>query len=206
MNPSKAPAVALLAAAALAAGLWTALRWAGPSAPPQLESGILLQEPRPVAPFVLTDHTGARYDNARLQGRWTLLFAGFTNCPDVCPTTLALIRQLQERLAARGQPLQALFLSVDPERDTVEQLRRYVEFFGPAVTGVTGAPAELERLTASLGLAYLKVPGSGPGQYTMDHSAALVLLDPQGRIAGYFQAPHRLDTLAADLARILPRA
>jgi protein SCO1 len=205
VNPSRAPLLALAAAAALAAGLWTALRWSAP-AHPQLESGILLQNPRPVAPFVLTDHTGARYDNARLEGRWTLLFAGFTNCPDVCPTTLALMRQLQERLAAQGQTLQALFLSVDPVRDTIEQLRRYVEFFGPAVTGVTGAPGELERLTASLGLAYLKVPGTAPGQYAVDHSVALVLLDPQGRIAGYFQPPHRLDTLAADLARILPRA
>ena len=205
MQSTKAFPLALAALSALAAGWWTATHWFAPERP-ELQSGILLQEPRPLAAFALTDHAGAVFDNARLQGHWTLLFAGFTHCPDVCPTTLALMKQLHAQLAAGGRAVQPLFLSVDPERDTPEQLRRYVEYFGPAITGVTGPAAEIDRVCASLGLAHGKVPGSKPEEYTVDHSAALVLLDPQGRIAGYFQPPHRLDTLAADLVRILPAA
>lgn len=146
------------------------------------------------------DQEGQPFTPANLQGHWTLLFAGFTHCPDVCPTTLGLMKALGQRL----QPAPAMvFLSVDPERDTPERLRQYVAYFGPDIEGVTGPHEQLERLAASLGIAYVKAPGARGEDYTVDHSAALVLLDPQGRVAGYFTPPHKADTLAADLARVL---
>jgi protein SCO1/2 len=202
-KPARTAALAAAAVAALALGIFSASRLLAPRAAPQLASGTLLTQPRAIAPFALTDHDGAPYTQQQLQGRWTLLFAGFTHCPDVCPTTLALMGQLRGQLAAGPERLGLVFLSVDPERDTPARLKAYVDHFGAAIRGVTGPGPALDAFCASLGLAYVKVPGSGAGDYTVDHSAALVLLDPQGRIAAYFQAPHRLDTLAADLSGIV---
>jgi protein SCO1 len=194
----------LIAAGLVAAGLgvYAGTRLQGARTVTPLASGVLLGEPRAVAAFALTDQDGQPYTQAQLQGRWTLLFAGFTHCPDVCPTTLALMAQLRGRLPA-GAPLELLFLSVDPERDTPERLKAYTAHFGGAVRGVTGPREQLDALCASLGIAYLKVPGASESQYTVDHSTALVLLDRSGRVAAYFPAPHKLDTLAADLAGIV---
>jgi len=199
LNIRKALPLALAALAALAGGVWTASHWYAPR-PPELQSGILLPSPRPIAPFALLDQDGQPFGPEQLKGRWTLLFAGFTHCPDVCPTTLGLMKALAQRL----QPAPAmLFLSVDPERDTPQRLREYVGYFGPGIRGVTGPREQLEALCASLGIAFVKVPGATEADYTMDHSAALVLITPEGRVAGYFTPPHKADTLAADLARIL---
>lgn len=202
MKHARVVALCAAALAALGLGLYAGMRLQGPRTLTPLASGILLGEPRAVAPFTLADQDGRAYTQAQLQGHWTLLFAGFTHCPDVCPTTLALMAQLRGRLPA-DTPLELLFLSVDPERDTPERLRTYTAHFGGAVRGVTGPREQLDALCANLGIAYLKVPGANDTQYTVDHSTALVLLDRSGRVAGYFQAPHKLDTLAADLAGIV---
>lgn len=199
MKVAKALPVALLALAALLAGIWAASRLRAP-ATPALSTGVMLAAPRPIAPFALVDQDAQPYTQDQLRGRWTLLFAGFTHCPDVCPTTLGLMKAVGQRLSA---PPAMVFLSVDPERDTPERLREYVTFFGGSIQGVSGPREELDRLCASLGLAYVRVPGATEGEYTMDHTAALVLIDPQGRVAGYFPPPHKADTLAADLARVL---
>lgn len=188
---------------ALLAGVGTALYFQPPPGTPELQSGTALPQPRPLRDFAMTDHSGAAFGTANLQGRWSLVFAGFTSCPDVCPATLALLQQLRAALAQPGPVPEIVFLSVDPERDTVERLRGYVGHFGGGFTGLTGSAEQLEALASQLGLAYVKVPGAGPGDYTMDHSAALVLIDPQARIAAYFQAPFKVDTLASDLRRLL---
>ena len=203
MKPTQLLVVSLAALTALGLGVWTASRWHAPAATPQIASGTLLREPRQLAPFSLTDHHGQPWTNAQLDGHWTLLFAGFTHCPDVCPTTLGLMKQLDARLRAQQASLDFVFLSVDPARDTPAQLKAYVSHFSPAIRGVTGAREQLDALCASLGLAYLKIPGASESDYTVDHSAALVLLDRRGRVAGYFQPPHKLDTLAGDLTRIV---
>lgn len=203
MKPVRAIALALAALAALALGAFAASHWYAPKQRPQLASGTLLNEPRLVAAFSLTDHDGQPWGNAELDGNWTLLFAGFTHCPDVCPTTLGLMKQLDQRLQTQHTPMNFVFLSVDPERDTPAQLKTYVTHFSPAIRGVSGPRAQLDALCASLGLAYLKIPGASESEYTVDHSAALVLLDRRGRVAGYFQPPHKLDTLASDLAGIV---
>ena len=202
MKQARLAALLAAALAALGLGLYAGVRLQGPRTVTQLTSGVLLGAPRAVAPFALTDQDGQPYSDAQLRGHWTLLFAGFTHCPDVCPTTLALMAQLRGRLPA-GAPLELVFLSVDPERDTPERLRAYTAHFGGAVRGVTGPREQLDPLCANLGIAFLKVPGASESQYTVDHSTALVLLDRSGRVAGYFPAPHKLDTLAADLAGIV---
>jgi protein SCO1/2 len=191
--------IAVLAAVAVGAGFALYER---ASAPLALESGTALPEPRPLAEFALTDQNGAPFSRANLEGRWTLLFTGFTHCPDVCPTTLALMADLDRRLAR--EDLQFLFVSVDPERDTPAAIAQYVGHFDPSLRGATGAREEIERFTAGLGLAQVRNPGVGD-DYTVDHSTAFVLIDPKARLAGYFSAPHVPDALADDLER-LPRS
>jgi protein SCO1/2 len=194
--------LAVVAVAALGLGMWVASRDSTP-AQPALASGILLGTPRPVGAFALLDQDGQPFTRDRLAGHWTLLFAGFTHCPDVCPTTLGVMKAVEQKLPA-AEPVQMVFVSVDPERDTPEQLKRYVRYFSPALIGATGPDDQLQALCSSLGLAYMKVPGVSASDYTMDHSAALVLIDPQARVTAYFQPPHRADALVADLARVVP--
>jgi protein SCO1/2 len=184
-------------AVAIAAGVGAAL-WLRED-PLALRAGTVLAEPNPVAPFELVDHEGNTLDERALAGRWHLVFAGFTHCPDICPTTLTMLAELRLRLAGAGP--QILFVSVDPERDTPGRLTAYLRHFDPGFTGATGSPAAIAAFTRELGLAQVKVPGVG-ADYTVDHSAALVLIDPQVRVAGYFQAPHDVEALAADLAAL----
>ena len=171
------------------------------SEPLTLRAGTALPEPRPIADFVFLDEDGRTFERKNLEGQWSLLFTGFTHCPDVCPTTIALMAELRRRISR--DDLQFVFVSVDPERDTPEVVAAYLAHFDPALVGATGSRSEMERFTSALGLAQVRNPGVGD-EYTVDHSTALVLIDPKARIAGYFQAPHQRDALAADLAK-LPR-
>jgi protein SCO1 len=167
-------------------------------------AGTAVDPPRPIAAFELTDQAGARFTRRHLKGQWSLLFAGFTHCPDICPVTLARLNALDDNLRAAGGELQTVFLSLDPERDTPERLAEYMGYFNPDFVGVTGEQAEIDKLTGALGLAYVKVPGSR-GSYTVDHSTAVVLIDPEGRAAAYFRAPLDIEALTADLTPLATR-
>lgn len=191
--------IVIAAIAAAAAGL-TFAWWQARNPVPALAAGTALAEPRDIGAFRLTDHRGAAFTNAALRGRWTLVFTGFTHCPDVCPTTIAMLAALRTRLP--DESLQLLFVSVDPARDTPARIAGYLAHFGAGLTGATGGEAEIGRFTGALGLAQVRNPGAG-GEYTYDHSAALVLIDPRARVAAYFTPPHDADALAADLAGIL---
>jgi protein SCO1/2 len=184
--------------AAIAVGVGVAL-YERSHAPLALRAGTALPEPRTLPAFAFVDQAGRPFGSAELEGRWSLVFTGFTHCPDVCPTTLAMMADLSKRVAR--DDVQFVFVSVDPERDTPEAVARYLGHFGPSLVGATGARAEMERFTAGLGLAQVRNPGVGD-EYTVDHSTALVLIDPRARLAGYFQAPHERDALAADLAAL----
>lgn len=167
----------------------------------QLEAGTVLPEPRPLPEFSLLDHHGRPFGRAELAGQWTLLFAGFTHCPDICPATLAILAGVDANLQSEGVELRTLFVSVDPERDDPATLARYVTHYGPRLIGATGEKPEIDRLMDGLGLVYIKVPLGGES-YTVDHSAALALIDPRGRLAAYFTPPLRPDALAADLVAL----
>lgn len=203
MNPKiRTPVLALIAAAlgVLAARLW----WAPAS--PELKSGTLLPTPRAIIAFKLISQDAKPFTNAELNGHWSLLFTGFTHCPDVCPTTLNLLKSTVARLGAQAGALQIVFLSVDPERDTPEALERYVHYFNPHFRAATGPTAELEILGANLGFVFEKIPGPTPQSYSMDHTAALILIDPRGQLAGYFTPPFKAEALAADLSTVMKRS
>ena len=195
---SRAPVYAAILAAILAGvGYAVYERW---NAPPTLDSGTTLPEPRRIGDFSLVDQHGRPFGRDALEDRWSLVFTGFTHCPDLCPTTLALLASVRSRVPGEG--LQFVFVSVDPERDTPERIANYLAHFDARLVGATGTRMEIERFTKSLGLAQMRNPGVG-GDYTVDHSAALVLIDPRARVTGYFQPPHDADALIADLSPLI---
>ncbi|MDB5987049.1 MAG: hypothetical protein JWR16_2102 [Nevskia sp.] len=171
----------------------------------EISSGTLLPQPRPIADFSLSGSDGQPYTKASLAGHWSLIFAGYTFCPDVCPTTLAELKGVLNKLGADAGKLQVVFISVDPERDTPQRLAQYVHYFSPDFRAATGEVAALEKLGQSLGFVFVKVPGATPESYLMDHSAALMLVNPQAELVGYLTPPFKADAIAADLKPLLQR-
>lgn len=185
------------------AGLWMAASLRAPDAP-TLQTGTLLEPARGLPEFSLLSGAGQPFTKAQLQGRWSLLFFGFTNCPDVCPTTLALLAQTHTALADLAPTLrpQVVFVSVDPKRDSPAQVARYTGFFNPEFIGVTGEQKQVDALTHALGLPVMIQPLEN-GAYTVDHSSAVLLIDPSARLRALFSAPHTQSALAADIRRIV---
>lgn len=215
----------LIVLAALAAGLgfWAASITfqspaAGPGtspvssdAPPAVEparmQAVRLHAPRPLDAFVLQGADGQPIDNTRLLGHWTVVFLGFTHCPDVCPTTLSELAKVQDAVQSLPEASRprVLFVSVDPARDTPFKTGEYAAYFHADTLAATADEPALGQFASALGLVYMKVPTAG-GDYTMDHSSALVLVDPQGRRAGLVQPPLQPAAIAADLRLLAKEA
>jgi protein SCO1/2 len=181
--------------------------WKVMQGPPQPSNAalMLLPEPRVIADFALVDDAGAPFSLDNLRGQWSLIFFGYTHCPDVCPSTLYDLKLVHEKLEQLSGDTetnhQVLFASVDPERDTPEQLKKYVDYFHPDFIGVTGPQEQLAPLTMQLGIAYrIEEHEAGATQYNVDHSVSILLMDPQGRLHGVFPAPHDADKMAGELA------
>ena len=205
-NALRITLILLVAAAGAAAGLWLG-RDRTPR-PLPLEHATLFAAPRPLPAFTLVDHEGREFGPDRLLGRWSILFFGFTNCPDVCPSTLATLAAARRELADLPPDAQpAVYLvSVDPARDTAARLGDYVRFFDPAFTGVTGTPASIEALTSALGVVVIVNAPDAAGNYSVDHSASLFLVNPAGALAGTFGAPHTPDGITHDYRLIVDAA
>lgn len=197
--PKIVPALAVIAVAA-AAGFFAGRWW--PAGPPSLQaSTALFGQERALPEFTLTDHTGRAYTRGDLEETWTLLFFGYTHCPDVCPITLATMSASVDAVAALGgEAPKVVFVSVDPERDAPSHLRGYVTGFREDFLGVTGPHEELRKLTRALGVAYAR-DGEGPG-YLVEHSAALLLVNPKGELQAVFAPPHEPDAMARDMVAI----
>ena len=168
---------------------------------PQLASGTWLPQSKALSAFQLTDTNGHAFTRRDLEGSPTLVFFGFTHCPDVCPTTLLKLAQVRRRAAVPG--LRVLFVSVDPQRDTAALLGQYLHAFDPQFQGLTGDPQTIARLAANFGVAVNRVELPG-GDYTMDHSAVVFLLDDSARIVAVFTPPFEVAALSADQTRAAP--
>lgn len=156
----------------------------------QINGAIVLDKPRIFSDFELEDHRGEVFNLDRMKGIWTIVFFGFTHCPDICPTTLTMLNETYSKLKdSEKELLQVVMISLDPERDTVEKLAEYVPYFNDEFIGVTGNKHLIRRLTAEINIAYNKVPLEGE-DYTVDHSTQLVLINPKGHYHGFFKAPH----------------
>jgi protein SCO1/2 len=157
------------------------------------EQGLFVYEiPRRFSDFALTDSAGQPFTKAQLQGKWTLVFFGYTTCPDVCPTTLASISQFHQLLneadTAAGNSVQVVLVTVDPMRDTPEKLDAYVHYFGKDYIGATGEYIEIFNLAHQLNIAFGYLPGDGDN-YEVTHSGEIALINPQGDFHGFFKSP-----------------
>lgn len=153
-------------------------------------NGLYLhQTPRNIGEYSLIDHKGQPFTPESLKGQWTLVFFGFTHCPDICPTTMNFLNDFVVSLeGTESEDTQVVMISVDPGRDTVEQLASYVPYFNPEFTGVTGEFLDIHRFATALNTPFRKVPGKGD-DYQVDHSANVVLINPRGDYHGFFKAP-----------------
>ncbi len=155
---------------------------------------IAFEKPRIIKPFELVDHTGQPFTLETLKDHWTLVFFGFANCPDICPTTLAQLSRVYKTLDADIRDnTQVLMVTVDPARDTPEVLKDYVTFFNPEFTGVTGEFLAIKRLADNLNVAFNKVVMGD--DYSVDHSGNIILINPYGHYAGFFRPPFELARL-----------
>ncbi|MEM7503906.1 MAG: SCO family protein [Pseudomonadota bacterium] len=151
--------------------------------------------------FSLTDQNGNRLGRDELRGQWSAIFFGFTHCPDICPVTLQQLAVARKRMSETldEEELPAIvFVSVDPERDDAQALSDYVSAFGRGVVGATAALNELDMLTKPLGIFHARPPNP-EGGYNVDHSAAIVVINPQAEYHAVFSAPHDIDSLIHDL-------
>jgi len=153
-------------------------------------NGLYLHDtPRNLGEFSMLDHRGNAFNAASLEGGWSLVFFGFTHCPDVCPTTMAFLNQfLQSLEGTEAEDTSVVMVSVDPARDTVSVLAEYVPYFNPDFTGVTGEFLDVHRFATALNTPFRKVAGQGEN-YQVDHSANVVLINPLGDYHGFFKAP-----------------
>ena len=156
--------------------------------------------------FHLTDHNGRERSLQDFRGKVVVVFFGFAQCPDVCPTSMAELAQVKQSLGADGDKLQGLFVTVDPERDTPEVLKAYMANFDPSFLALRTSPEGLAALAKDFKVYYKKVEGKTPTSYTMDHSAGSYVYDPQGRLRLYVRYGAGADALLADVRQLLKQA
>ena len=207
---NRSTVIILIAALAAGLGLWAGQhRFGAPAATqwPQTRAVRLFDPPRELPAFSLRQSDGTPLVPGELKGHWTLVFLGFTQCPDICPTTLATMARAQQQWASIPDSTRprVLFVSVDPERDTPDRIGEYAHAFHRDTLAATADVPALENFSRSLSMVFAKVPpadGAPANEYSVDHSAAMAVLDPQGRMSGVIQPPLDAQAIAADLAAL----
>ena len=186
-----------VAVIAIATGAWLSIQVLAP--PPTLQKATLLPAPADLSEFSLQDQDNNLFERGSFEGRWSLVFFGFTHCPDVCPITLQVLSNARQQLLAEGhnELPRIVLVSVDPERDTPEILARYVTHFGDDTIGLTGELAEVRKLTDGLGVFFEK--SGNDENYSVDHSAVVIVVNPDGQFHALFGAPHEAEFFVHDL-------
>lgn len=163
--------------------------------------GTYLAHPRTIHPFSLKGIDGKTFDNQSLKGQWTLMFFGFTRCGSVCPTTMAKLAKMVQTLEKTKVVLpQVVMISIDPDRDSLDRLKQYVQAFNPHFYGARGKESKIESMTQEMGIVYQKITPSQelPENYDIQHSGAVMLFNPQGQLNAFFNLPHHANLLAKD--------
>lgn len=183
--------IGIVAVISLAVGLWLAATISPSAVPPKYVQ--LYPVPRALAPVTITDHQGNQITNEWFKDQWTLIFMGYTFCPDICPTTLAELKQLYPQLQSieAKHPVKVLFLSVDPNRDTQERLNEYINFFHSDFVAATAEHKALFPFVRSMGMAYAIAESTDKPDYLIDHSASVVVVNPNGHVMGRFKPEHK---------------
>ncbi|QLF93514.1 SCO family protein [Pseudomonas sp. ABC1] len=169
-----------------------------------VEAGIvLLPQARTLPELSLINQDGEAVQVDQLTGRWSLLFFGYTFCPDICPTTLVDLRRVKEMLPVElAERLQPILVSVDPQRDTPEQLKQYLSYFKSGFQGLTGPLADIQKLANSVGIPFIPADGKSEN-YTVDHSGNLAIIGPDGRQRGFIRGPLKVEQLAEQLQPLI---
>ncbi len=212
MNQNRPPrsgkipySIILIAAIAAGLGLWLGQSYFSDSqALPPVQTMRLLDSPRAIADFSLETAQGGTLKNDDLHGHYTLVFLGFTHCPDVCPMTLAELAKAEKLWGdlAEAQRPRILFVSVDPERDTPENIAKYAAYFSPTILTGTSNVESLSQLAASMSMVFAKTPLEGD-DYTIDHTSWVAVLNPQAQLAGFIRPPLEPAPIAADMKLLL---
>lgn len=160
--------------------------------------GLLWPNPKRLTAFALEGTDGEPFNLSRFKGRWSFLFFGFTFCPDICPTTLTTMASAMDQIQLKtpARDVQVVFVSVDPARDTLARMKSYVEYFNSSFVGARASVEALEKLTQQLGILHFRGKPDDQGHYEVDHSASILLVDPQAQLVGIFGTPH----VAGDIA------
>ena len=196
--------IAIVAVVAIGMGAWFSYQLAVP--PPEPRVATILPASAEVPDFALLDQHGNALGRDTFIGQWDLVFFGFANCPDVCPLTLQVLESAKRQLADAGATVlpRIVLVSVDPERDTPERLDKYLGSFGDDLLGITGDLAEIRKLTSGLGIFFNKAYTSDD-DYTMDHSAVVLVIDPRGEFHALFSAPHEIANFVHDLPIVMAK-
>lgn len=192
----------VIAAFAAAVGLWLGGRFMGSPAAPMMKNAVLYPAPRAVPDFKLTQANGQPLTPDSWRGHWNAVYFGYTSCPDVCPTTLAMFKQVWRDLGDERADARFDFISVDPQRDTPDKLAKYVSFFNPDFIAATGTDDELNKLTRGLGLMYTRETDAH-GNIEVDHSGSVVIIDPDAKLRGIFRPPFAAQDVTADLQSLM---
>ena len=169
-------------------------------------NATVLEPPAKLDEFELITHLGSPFTLDSLQGKWTFMFFGYTHCPDICPTTMSTLTQMDKILLEQDAEVasQVVFVSVDPERDTIEKLSQYVPYFDPSYIGVTGNRANINRFTRKLGILHIRSGEEGSDDYLVNHSSSILLLNPDGSLRALFSGlPHNAADLADNFLKIV---
>jgi len=194
--------ISTVALAAMLGAVWLAGIYRGHDSRAMLlpdQVMTIFSEPKPLTAFALTDHKNRVFDFASLKGKWSFLFFGFTHCPDVCPTTLAVLARTRDNIAknrAGAEDIQFVFISVDPNRDTADKLSQYVAYFHTTFLGVTGNDAQIANLAGQLGAAYQVAFKPGLEDYPVYHTTTVFLVDPRARFHAIFTLPLDAETIS----------
>jgi protein SCO1/2 len=168
-----------------------------------LSPGFYLPQPLPLDPFKLVDRDSSPFTLDDLRSRWTLVFFGYTHCPDVCPMTMAQIRSVRKSMTTLDDemPLAVVFVSIDPQRDSAAQLKSYADQFNNDFVGVGGEPLDVDAFAKQFKVKYA-IAGGTNDAYFIDHTSSVALVDPKARLRALFSVPLRPDAVAADVRRI----
>jgi len=189
---------------AIVLGVYSALMWFKPT-PIQLQAATWLgEQARPLPAFSLLDHNQTAFNNESIAGKWHLLFFGYTNCPDICPDTLQILANTMDLIKDKKvtDKLQITFITIDPERDDLEKMKAYVTYFHDSFLSARSELETLKPLTEALGI-FHSVEQTENGEYQVQHSGVLTLIDPAGRFSGLFSSPHDSARIAHDLTALI---
>ena len=177
-----------------------------PSPPPAELAGVLRPDFKLLQPFELTDHNNTVFNEKNLLNKWSFVFFGFTSCPHICPTTLNVLNSvhglLVEETGEIPDDMQVVFISVDPDRDSIEKIAGYITKFNKDFIGTGANKEEIDRVARQFGSGYVKDPETSAGEYNVSHTSAIFLVDPYGRLVASFSQPHQPSTIVSQYKKI----